>query len=325
MASIRKHGDKWRAEVFKGGVRASKVLRTKREAQEWASRQEYVISAGESSPKPSTSLAEAVGRYEREILPSMEKNWNSRSSHMFAIRTILRDEIAKMSVREITPADLVAWRDRRMATVKPSSAQRYMNALSSILTACHKDWGLIDDNPMRQVRRPPPAQPRNRRPTKAEIDRLEVAGGDVHMSMGRAHLAFMFAIETAMRSHEIATLTKENIDTERRFAHLPRTKNGQPRDVPLSKEAIRILGLLPGCDPVFGFSSGANLSTNWYALKIKAAVPGLNFHDSRHEAITRLSKKLDVLALARMVGHKNINQLMTYYNETAEQLAARLD
>jgi integrase len=54
-------------------------------------------------------------------------------------------------------------------------------------------------------------------------------------------------------------------------------------------------------------------------------IENLTFHDSRHEAITRLADKLDVLELARMVGHKNINQLMTYYNKTAEQLAAKLD
>ena len=42
------------------------------------------------------------------------------------------------------------------------------------------------------------------------------------------------------------------------------------------------------------------------------------------DAITRLSKKLDVLTLARVVGHKRIQQLMTYYNESAEDIALRL-
>lgn len=42
------------------------------------------------------------------------------------------------------------------------------------------------------------------------------------------------------------------------------------------------------------------------------------------EAITRLSRKLDVLTLARVVGHKRIQQLMTYYNESAEDIALRL-
>lgn len=39
----------------------------------------------------------------------------------------------------------------------------------------------------------------------------------------------------------------------------------------------------------------------------------------------RLAKKLNVLDLARMVGHKDLRQLQVYYNETAETMAARLD
>ncbi|WP_323717494.1 site-specific integrase [Paracoccus aminovorans] len=128
-----------------------------------------------------------------------------------------------------------------------------------------------------------------------------------------------------MRAHEIATLNWSSIDTEKRVAKLDRTKNGEPREVPLSSEAIRILMQFEGSDPPFGFTSGAHLSTNWFALKQKAGADGLTFHDSRHEAITRLSRKLDVLALARMVGHKNIKELMTYYYETAEELATRLE
>lgn len=324
MASIRKYGDRWRAEVSRNGKRASKVLRTKREAQDWATRQEYLIEqAGDA--RPSTTLAEATERYEREIMPRKIARWNSRGSELYCIRLILSDDLAEKPVGEITPADLAAWRDRRLQTVSPASAQRYLNTLSSVLTACEKDWGLIDANPMRKVRRPPPAPARKRRPTADEIERLSVAGNDPHTSLGRAHIAFMFAIETGMRASEIAGLTAESVDAGRRVAHLARTKNGTARDVPLSREAIRLLELLPAGDPLFGFHKGTTLSSNWYALKEKAVVVGLSFHDSRHEAVTRLSKKLDVLALARMIGHKNIRELMTYYNETAEELAARLD
>lgn len=48
------------------------------------------------------------------------------------------------------------------------------------------------------------------------------------------------------------------------------------------------------------------------------------FHDTRHLAITRLTKKLGVLDLARMVGHRDLRQ-QVYYNETAEAMAERLD
>ena len=52
---------------------------------------------------------------------------------------------------------------------------------------------------------------------------------------------------------------------------------------------------------------------------------GLTFHDTRHEAITRLAKKLHPLDLARMTGHTNLQELMTYYNESAADVAAMLD
>jgi integrase len=57
----------------------------------------------------------------------------------------------------------------------------------------------------------------------------------------------------------------------------------------------------------------------------RAMVEGLTFHDSRHLAITRQSKKLDILALARMVGHRDLRHLQVYYNESAASIATRLD
>jgi integrase len=53
-------------------------------------------------------------------------------------------------------------------------------------------------------------------------------------------------------------------------------------------------------------------------------VVGLNFHDARAEAITRLSRKLSILELARAVGHKNLAELQTYYRESAEDIAKKL-
>lgn len=45
---------------------------------------------------------------------------------------------------------------------------------------------------------------------------------------------------------------------------------------------------------------------------------------SSHTAITLLAKKLAVLDLARMVGHRDLRQLMIYYNESAEDIAGRI-
>lgn len=55
----------------------------------------------------------------------------------------------------------------------------------------------------------------------------------------------------------------------------------------------------------------------WRKIGDRALVVGLHFHDARHEAITRPSKRLDVLSLARVVGNRDIRMLMRYYNLTA--------
>lgn len=148
---------------------------------------------------------------------------------------------------------------------------------------------------------------------------------DLTKTTARAIHAFRFAVETAMRAGEIVGLTEDTVDRETRVATLPRTKNGTARKVPLSMAALDLLGDLPKTDgPLFGLTS-QQIDALFRKARDKAGIENLHFHDSRHEAITRLARKLDVLSLARIVGHKDIKMLMIYYNETAEDLAQRLD
>jgi integrase len=135
--------------------------------------------------------------------------------------------------------------------------------------------------------------------------------------------AFLFAIETGMRASEIAGMTWDRTDMVRQVVKLPMTKNGSAREVALSSEAVRILESLPRQDPVWAMTT-VQMDALWRKVNKRAKVEDLHFHDSRHEAVSRLAKKLDVLSLARMIGHKDIRQLQTYYNETAEDLAKRL-
>ena len=56
-----------------------------------------------------------------------------------------------------------------------------------------------------------------------------------------------------------------------------------------------------------------------------AGIEDLTFHDSRHEACTRLAQLLDVKDLSKVTGHKDIGILInTYYNPTVSELAAKM-
>lgn len=197
--------------------------------------------------------------------------------------------------------------------------------LSAVLTVARREWGLIAVNPISDVRKPSKPPPRDRLITDGEFQKLlEKAGTDLSSQTARAFHAFRFSMETAMRAGEVVGFQWDRVDLEKRVARLAMTKNGTSREVPLSSEAVRLLQVLPHSDPIFGITS-ANLDMLWRRLRDRAGVKGLNYHDSRHIAITRLSRKLDVLALARMVGHKDLRMLQSYYNETAEELAKRLN
>lgn len=127
-----------------------------------------------------------------------------------------------------------------------------------------------------------------------------------------------------MRAGQICSLTKKKVNGA--VATLVDTKNGTRRDAPLSRRAIELLGFLPEREsgkPLFDLTA-ARLDANYRKIRGAAGIDNLNFHDTRHEAITRLAGKLNVLKLARAVGYRDLKMLQIYYNETAENLALKL-
>lgn len=322
MASYKKlETGRWQAQVARQGVRKAKTFKTKREAQDWATRQEFLIAEGEvgGSAQP---LRDLFDRYAREVSPKKRgARWE-----IIRLERFKKDKIADVLVKDLAPAGFADWRDRRLTEVAPGSVNREMVLMSAVLTQARKEWGLIQVNPLSDVSKPRKPPPRDRRVSEDEIQKLiEIAGADLSLASARAIHAFRFAVETAMRAGEIVGLTWDAVDAEARVATLPRTKNGTARKVPLSSAAIALLESLPRTDgPCFALTS-QHLDALFRRVRDKAKIEGLTFHDSRHEAITRLAGKLDVLSLARMVGHRDIRMLQVYYNETPEELAKRLD
>jgi len=133
--------------------------------------------------------------------------------------------------------------------------------------------------------------------------------------------ALLVSLRTAMRRGEILSLTAADVDLVKRVARLEMTKNGDSRKVPLSRKAVRLLRpMLPGLWSI----SAASLDALWRKVCRRAGVEGLHLHDARAAALTSMARREDVLTLARISGHRNVQQLMTYYRETPAQIADRL-
>jgi len=129
-----------------------------------------------------------------------------------------------------------------------------------------------------------------------------------------------------MRRGEILSLKMSNVDTKARTARLPMTKNGEPRTVPLSPEALSIILRQPKGDGlVFPMSPNA-LRLSWERLKRRAAIVDLRFHDLRHEAISRFFEcGLTIPEVSLISGHKDPRMLIRYTHLKPENLAAKLE
>lgn len=157
--------------------------------------------------------------------------------------------------------------------------------------------GWLHENPISGVTRPKEAPSRDRLIRQEEIERVLFACGydydaTPQTALSQVGAAFLFAIETAMRAGEIAALTWDLVDLDKQTARLLTTKNGKPRNVPLSKEAIRILKQLPNEGNYIFNLKADQISSLFRKIKERTMIDDLHFHDTRHEAITRLAKKL---------------------------------
>lgn len=337
MAYIRKRGATWRAEVAVLGERDAKTFTTKAQALAWAAQRETEIRLNKSTGTVrGRTLDDACRRYQLEVSPTKRGHiWEAKRLDWMCDYKVFDRRLGGYELLDLTPEILAKFRDMRLAgtpevrAVVGASFNRDLNLLSNVFTVAANEWNWIVQSPTRKVRRPKDSQPRNRLLSLDEIERLCIYFGFHHQSvstkMQATGAAMLFAIETAMRQAEICSLTSESITG--RVARLDKTKNGDARDVPLSKAALEILACLPKPapgDPLF-MMTAPRLSALFAKGTAACLIENLTFHDTRHEAITRLAKKLNVLDLARMVGHKDLRMLQIYYNETAENMAARLD
>lgn len=334
MATFKKKPGGWQVQIAIKGTREAKTFSTKAEATSWAAERETQIRKQHVTGFDlSKTVGDAFDRYAAEVSIRKKKppTWERNRLRAIGSHEIQERKISSIPLHAMTSDMWGQWRDHRLNVdkVATSTVNRDFSLISNVYTVARREWKWIGASPTTDVRRPRDPESRDRRISQDVIDRITLASGfnecvatQVRQRVG---IAFLFAIETAMRAGEICSLTPSRINGA--VASLFETKNGSRRDVPLSKRAIELVSFLPkkGADAaLFGLST-ASLDANYRKIRTAAFVTGINFHDTRHEAITRLASKLNVLELARTVGHKDLRMLQIYYNETAENLAMRLD
>lgn len=337
MAGIRQRNGKWQARVTVAGKEVSRSFLTKTDATRWAREQriemERAISMGLAGH---VTLADVIDRFAEEVLPLKRAGQKDR----YLIRRFRAMPWAELPIIKVQPEHIVQMRDLRLREVSTGSVRRELDLLSSIFTHAIKEWRLCRENPVLSIRKPSPGRARQRRLLQGELERIIAASQAPDFEP-----IVLLAFETAMRRGELLELMWENIDFRRRIAYLPLTKNGEPRQVPLSKKALAVLkGLSPKIEGKVFTKNATTLSGAFQRAVLRARqvyveecvksgrrpdpkyLTDLRFHDIRHAATTRLVEHgLSIIEVSAITGHKTLSMLKRYSHPDPVRLAKRIE
>jgi site-specific recombinase XerD len=222
----------------------------------------------------------------------------------------------------ITKQELQKWLADQTATRgwKPSSRNRWQAALSLIFRV-GIDNEKIAVNPASRIRRKTEDNGKVRFLSADEETKLREAITDPLQ-----WAALELSLHTGMRQSEQYSLKWAEVDFERKQIHLPMTKNGKPRRIPLNANALAALQVLKNdSDAVFAATlSGAR---GWFKDAVtRAKLKEYAWHCNKHTFASRLVMAgVDLRTVGELLGHKSLQMTLRYSHLAPEYTTSAVD
>lgn len=225
-----------------------------------------------------------------------------------------------------------------------STVNRNIEILSKMFNLCIENK-LINENPCRNMKRLREENFKIRFLTKEEESRLfnaieyhysaKDANGNLQEIYPYLYLKpiIICALQTGMRKSEILNLQWQQVDFQKGFIEILRTKSGKARKIPISsKFKITLKEIFKKANGIYVF---VNPTTNKPYVDIKKAFKSLieraeiadfRFHDLRHTVATRMVESgVDLLVVQEILGHANIQTTMRYAHPVPERKKNAID
>lgn len=214
-------------------------------------------------------------------------------------------------------------------TIAPATVNRYAASLAAVITWAIKrriaPKGYV--HPCRSIERRPEHNEKTRFLSDDECRRLLDACRA--SSWPRLYALVLAALTTGARKGELLGLRWADLDLDQAVATVGRTKNGDPRVLPLVPGLVAELRKFAGpasawvfCSPrdpekVFGFEP------RWHEALRVARVKDFTFHSLRHSCASMLAKNgATLLEIADVLGHRQLQVTKRYSHLATSHKAA---
>lgn len=320
MATFVTAGKKTKAIIRKQGHRTiCKTFIKKTDALVWARKVESEIERGlfeDTARAKTTRFKLVLGEYYQSCAQRQLKALKFIQSHS---RTITA-HLGSYMIADINSELLVCYRDTRLQCVRPATVKHELGIILRALKFAVSEKGIYLPS-LPKITFPQVRNARNRRVSDDEIEMLTS-----HISNPEVNLLIKLALETGMRRGELLNIHWQDINWTAKTLKIPTTKNGEPREIPLTSRAINALLMVSKQDIGALFSiKPDSLSQAFNRACKKLDISDLRFHDLRHEATTRLFELgLNVIEVSTITGHKDLTMLSRYTHLKAEKLGEKL-
>ena len=339
MASIQKRNSSFRVRITREGKSTlSATFYSRLEAVQWAKQTEAQISLGlyiepDTPPKPTHGvLFEVAATHYMKTHSIHKKIVRCETSRL----QILIKRWGNLPISKVDKTGVITLRDDLLKMGRSGETiNHYFNTISKLFQMLNDEWDLDIANPIKGIKRMTPSQGRTKIIDAMMEEHLLTSCHELSMPLLASII--QFAIQTGMRRGELMGLKWTDIDLVNRRAYLHTSKNGEPRQVPLSKGAIAVLQGLNKEDGDQLFPMSLNVLKNQFKsarahskeLWIGSGINPFNdlrLHDLRHEAISRMSDLgLNVIELSSISGHKTLAMLGRYTHPSHEAIFNKLD
>ena len=260
--------------------------------------------------RQATTLAEF---YATSFLPYIQGYKRSWQTDVSVFQNHILPVLGNLYLDAITPADVGVVMTRARERLADSTCNRLLILLRYTFNLAIR-WQVVGVtvNPTRTHQLKKVSHYRERFLTAPETERLLMF---VNRSSNRMlKYIIPMLLLTGARKREVLDARWVDMDIERRFWRIPRTKSGRERYVPLSDAAIELLSRVPRREHVeYIFANHRThqpfgcVYRSWNRARTLAGMPELHVHDLRHSFASFLvNAGCSLYEVQKILGHASI-------------------
>lgn len=332
-----KDGISYRVKIrLKGYKPQEATFKRKTDAKNWASSTEAAMREGryfKCAESKKRTLAELIDKYIETVLSHKSESMKASQATQLAW---WKDKAGYYLLADFTPQIIASLREELANSPTPrgekrsnATINRYLAALSHVLTIAANEWEWLEANPVLKIKRHNEGQGRVRYLDDNERTKLLEACKD--STNKQLHTIVVLALSTGMRKGEILNLKRRDVFLNERFVVLNKTKNKERRRVPIigySHEMLAQHLKIARLDSEYVFPSKdgkqpIDIKRPWEMALSKAGITDFRFHDLRHSCASYLAMNgATQRDLMEVLGHKTVQMTKRYSHLSDSHITA---